>query len=759
MYKSRVIEAERQFEAVRQMMFQPEFQRKSAYRLLEFIEYLRNKNLNPVPYLLRLEDALPSMDDPRFFVGTDPSDLAPLYMRLKELQSDALFVKSSGFSNFIDSLKRHLVMLSAFVGDYQAIIGLAKGEAVQFGSVGDNEGVHPTLVFVDRRELLRKVLDYSEIRGNVKSDIHHVLHFWKSRFDHSHLFLYIPVQESGKDGLLRCINLENIAPHALPYDKVKTDVAVLGAVNASDNIADIPMSVARMELNRFALHLSKSFFKALVHFELGHILHDGDSSQLAITVLMFSGILHSTDQMEQYFPRPEIVFTGAISDSGEVLDVAEGSIEAKVNAAFFSWAEGMAVPSSQVDLFKGFRDKLQAKYPNRRLEIHPISVFQDFLYDRRLSEYRKHNTIGLAAKKVWKRRGVFSSSVTIAILLLIIFRLAYGPLDKNPVTIDFEGFEMVLKNIRGQEVNRIELTEQTHRVFRAGHLEFPFYTLMDVFGDGQNYLIYSELPQDSRDISYGFLRAVHPNTLDVLWEIPGNFTIHYPRKPEAGSNFIATHIHPYKNDLIIVFSERIYFTSLILRVNARTGELSSEKYVHIGGIEISKIVDNTLYISGASNAFRTGFIAALDLENLDGHGPLTPDYQMEGFGRGSEIAYMLIPHTKLGLNYRLRHPRTSFRHIDINSSRNEIQFGVFDAVLENNTRIDYHLYTNMNLVPKRIGTKDAFDQTMLDLVNEGVLSQTLDFEYFDHFIHNEIKYLFEDRWVNLSEYLQLTASD
>ena len=86
-----------------------------------------------------------------------------------------------------------------------------------------------------------------------------------------------------------------------------------------------------------------------------------------------------------------------------------------------------------------------------------------------------------AVRSVWRERRPIAVLVIVAMALLIA-RLVYGPLDKNPVKARFEGKKVSFENADGQVVQSIEVGART-----VGDATTPvrrFAAFQDVDGDG-----------------------------------------------------------------------------------------------------------------------------------------------------------------------------------------------------------------------------------------------------------------------------------
>ena len=776
-----IVNCEKELAKTRQRLSLPDAERLGLYVLSDFIQFLVDKKVNPEPYLLRLEKGLPKISDPRLITGIDPDQIWPLFYHLHQLiGSSEILQKSEAFSTFYKSLRQHLIMLLAFVGEVHAL----------FQIINDNIGpelvldrpVHSIKVSqFNRIEILDKIISDSGLSHKFKEELARIISFWNSRISHNTPTVFIPVCNNSEDGLLRKISLDLIDKHALPYDEFRTDVAVIGAEKSGSKFNEISSDVARNYINKYTPHLAKNHFKGLVHFDMGHLMHDGDSAQVGLALLIFCGILHHSDQQEMYFPRTSLAISGALDENGRVVSVDTNSIKAKVNACFFSWINTLVVPASQADEFVKYRDALAAKYPNRELDIIPIFSFDDTLHDRRISVHKRFNTVNQALRLAWKRRTSALAVTLIISLISVIGMMWYGPIDKNPVKYEVEGEVISLYNRNDVKVNEFLWNDYSSRRYIENkqlqeHQYIPI-GLFDLFGDGKNHLVLGTIPSSDQDFSSGKISAFDSITGDLIWEFTPHFEFDYPFKPNMNNAYMLINIFQTsinkKNKLVMIIRERNYFSNIIATVDPKTGKMDSDYYVHNGAIMAAYVFEDKDYpnpliaIGGIANYNNSGFVSILDLSNIKGHGPTSSDYVLNGHKRAKEIGYMVFPRTFIGEFIKDSHGRPSLHQIRINFDEEELTFAVADIFVSHLSNNQYGLsgvlglyyYTDFDLNIKRISTTDAYDQGVRALLNAGLIDSPPDHTYFQDFIQNEIKYYHNEQWISVAERRKLMSQD
>lgn len=768
-----LIQCEKELIKLKGVLKHPEAVRRGLLHLQHYLAFLQQNHIKAEPYVLRLEGDLPNLKDARLLIGTDPELLWNLYKSLSQLgEGSVQLMQSSRYYDFLLQIRQHLIMLLAFVGELQGIISVIRNR-FDTPLIAGRTDQALTVAFMDRRELLTKVLDDPGINDDLKKQIILILNFWKERTETRRPTIFIPVQEEGDYGLLRRISLDVIERHDLPYDTIRTDVALVGADSSKYELSEIPVTVARNQLQKITQHQREIYYKGLLHFELGHILHDGRSVHVAMALLILTGILKNQDHQDIYFPRNGVSFTGELSENGTLLPVDDGSIRAKVHAAFFSWIDMLAVPASQVDQFIDVRDELRQKYPNRKLDIHPVHQFEDVIYDRRLTQYRHISKVNKAVRYAWKNKLGAIGITTILILLTIVGRLVFGPLDKNPAFFEVERETIILYNKYNQETLRIQWDElmafNYHKLKEFGLETHRNIGLFDLFGTGRLDLVIGRQPNGYQNWDSGFITAINGITGEILWDHQLDFDLDYPNKPESGSNFMTTHIDMIvvnnKPRLMFTIRDRMYFPSIIFTADPKTGLKDPDYYVHSGVVEVVLLLNisddglEEIVISGHANYANRSFIAVLNINELRGHGPTTDEYILNGLERGREQHYLTLPKTVVGNALGKRHNRPQVRTMTYIRKSEELYIGFFD-ILRHETNIPpfdqqpapaYYLYADFSLNVRHISTSDDYDAAVNRLHQDGLIDIDIDADYFRRYINDEIKYYEDGNWVRLSE--------
>ncbi len=113
-----------------------------------------------------------------------------------------------------------------------------------------------------------------------------------------------------------------------------------------------------------------------------HDIIEGPSLGLAIAALCIANSIANSPARVQYRIRGSVALTGALDADGRVHPV-EGLRE-KVERAFYSPLEFVAVPAAQEEQASAIVAELRVTFPLRRLGIIPVRDLDDLFYQRRL---------------------------------------------------------------------------------------------------------------------------------------------------------------------------------------------------------------------------------------------------------------------------------------------------------------------------------------------------------------------------------------
>ncbi len=557
-------------------------------------------------------------------------------------------------------------------------------------------------------------------------------------------------------GALRHLHVQLYGP-AEGDDHLQVDVAVRETEN--QNVTEVPLVAARRLLQRRVSGMEERYLQGRLSFNQSHLQHEGRSAGLAIAALFYAAVLRHTHRRRRLRVRPEVVLTGDVTPDGTVQPVAEQGLSVKVRTAFFSPKTCLVVPEAQRDVAEAARDDLLGDFPHGALEIVGVDRLDALFYDRRLTHLKRIGWPRHTAQWLWDRRGTVALGTLIAGLLVVIVALLYGPIDKNPVQVAFEGAEMQLRNQAGQIVDRVSVGEKVVNQAQKSRKPYRAYDLYDITGDGRNEICWSQKTRtDPTGLPVVACRAVGASA--PLWRTSLKVDFSLPEKPAVQPNAFAP-VHLIVEDLdangrpevYLTAKHQPYFPGLVVQYDGHTGE-KKRQYVHAGHLNVHpKVLDldqngkvQELLIGGTSNAYDQAVAVVLDPRTMDGHGPVTPEYRFDGLPPATERAYLRFPYTPVGKRQQTAHPRV--RRIQPRTVPGRIRMEVLEGEYESQSANDQSfvlVHFNYALRPQTIGTSTHYDRLADLLVQRGRLDDIPDADDFAAY-RNRIQYWTGGGW-------------
>lgn len=530
-----------------------------------------------------------------------------------------------------------------------------------------------------------------------------------------------------------------------------------GALHANTkDLVDAPLSAARAWIDREYPGLRGRYLEGRLAFDWSHLRREGQSAGLAIASLCFTAALEETGQRRRLVLRPEATFTGTVSDEPKsdppgttstdvVRPVSEQGLAIKVQTAFYSPQDTLAVPAAQKAPAHRVLDQLLDRHPHGHLDIVGVSELRDVMDHRRLTERTETSWPRHAARRLWAHRGPAFAGTVIVVLVMALAALVYRPLDKTPVTADFEGEQMIVKNAGGAVIERISVGARVVRHVQRPNKHYTAYSFHDVTGDGQQDICWGQNTPDSEGGDYVACKEVGAE--EPLWRFPlDSLAAPFPNKPAVRAGryspagmVIRDLVGGDQPEVYVTTSHRPYFPSLFLQLDARTGE-EMGRYVHAGHFKAGPVPvdledDGTeeLLIGGYTNAYDQAAIAVLDPRRVAGHGPVTPEYAVSGHDRAAERAYIRFPQTKVGA---VQGDGVSVvRRIRVREDgRIEVQVRDGHAgSVERGDEAYILVYFDRSLRPQAVGTSSHYDRLADTLAQRGALDSEPDAEYFEQY--------------------------
>lgn len=718
------LDIDKRFQDLKYLLSFPSSARQRLFAIAAFLKMMTKSTISREPYLTELSEYLPNILAKADLTGCDPEEVLLLHDVMTVFRDYAIDLKG---------IKLAAITLFAYAGEIaKAVSVLQEGNLQPWVTEIQTDPSIPPLIRL--HQAVEKSTD--EKATSVLNKIEAV---WAKALSAADRSVVIPVvghslvrlqAEKGDSGLRR-VSVELLGESRNGKDQIHADVAVFGADTTPADIIAAPIAATRSLMTEKYPEAANHFVAGKLVFEDEHAMHEGLSANLGIAALTYCAILRFSMQREYYQIRPAVAITGAIDEKGHVQEVTSETLPEKATAAFFSWIEYLVLPKSQLPVAEETLHRLTEKYPHRTLTLVGVTNLRDVFFDRRLSERVRVPLLKHAARKVWRRRVPIAAAV-IVFLIVALWRVWYGPLDKNPVGFEFDGEMLFIKNKQGQTVDEIWVGETIARIGKDDDLRRPrrvFVTFADVDRDGMSEVIWVANYRPTTITC----KKIGEKTL--LWSKGMEKTLSFPRNADVqGKEFApdALIAGDFDNNGTpeVIFNARLtpFFPGIVMKLDAATGQELAH-YVHIGHLvdmlpwDLDGDGVTEILLCGINNALRSACIVVLDPRFMSGHSPLTSEYQVDGYDPGTERAYIRIPRTVVGEAFSLRAKYNHARRIFYEDSTTFIVH--FMDVSINADRQEDRLsaslwgYFKTDLTIASIGTGDDFDVLYEDLMTRG----------------------------------------
>jgi hypothetical protein len=390
-------------------------------------------------------------------------------------------------------------------------------------------------------------------------------------------------------------------------------------------------------------------------------LLEGDSMELGLAAGAACGIMRVVGFKEEYAVRPDVALTGCVDASGAVGPVDEEALAVKVEACLFSPVRILVVPKDQEEAAQSVLRRLTAAIGEGSTPMAPglmivgVHTLEEVFQDRRLTASRHVPVYLRAVRAVWNRRRLVAVAI-ILVMAVAIARLVYGPLDKRPAQVSFEGVSMIVKNAEDQVIRRVEVGERT--VIHAHQDLARYATLADVNDDGFKEVVYLVAPPGKADEAF-VVRCWSAKGDRVLWSTPVTASTVFPLHPSGtGIRYYARQViaDDCDGDGVVdvwVSANSSSFANIILKLDGQSGAIRGT-YLHPGHLSAIAVMDlhgdgmKEVLAVGVNNAFLSACLVVLDPRDPEGVGPVQGSYVPEGVPSAHHLCYLLIPRTMVG---------------------------------------------------------------------------------------------------------------
>jgi len=735
-------------------------------RFFEFEALLDGEAVKYQSYLVQLMDMLPVFTLPITWSGLDPEVLSRYADSIEEI---SVTIGREPPINVVQRLRQAAFLQYICVSEpVRAVSELKKitGITVPLGFTTKKPGGTTRSNLHKLKSWLQDILSSKPIAAKTGEVLNQCIQDIRALTQEREFSVAIPVVErnsagdedarSFRFGRLRTLTLHD-SGESKNEDQIIRSFPITGAEPISSlNKGPVSAVPRRMAEEKYPF-LKGRYYRAHLQYEVNGANHQGESSDVAISALWYSFLIEKAESREQVRLTGQAAITGTLNDKGYIGDVDTDGIEWKTRAAFFSWIEILVVPMGQYSQFDRYLTQLKKEYPSKKCILIGINSIEEIFYDRRLALYYQESRFKQSLKKLKKEKFKTVGIPLIVVLLLVIARLMYGPIDQNPESMTFIDNFIEIKNMDGLTLKRLPHRDRID-TYTSGQA-----LLYDVDNDSYKDLVYDYV---SEEINNGnpVLRAWSSPGDSLLWQSDINLNYNYPRQliPEF-TNLRVIEIdlaQSIKGPRVVVSARSTqYFQGVILIYDAESGELLSE-YVNAGIITDMLATDRNrdgiseILIVGINNAYWSSFIAELNIDEGHGYSPATSDYIPEGIQKANEELYALLPKSMVG-EYLTPIDKYNFAR----EIRYDPQMSEFLVIVTEGRRyfdgdefdVEILFHFDDALKPSGIGTSDAYDVAARDFYREGKIPIEPNFDYFEA-LQDSILYWTGDEFVPTQEY-------
>jgi hypothetical protein len=353
-------------------------------------------------------------------------------------------------------------------------------------------------------------------------------------------------------------------------------------------------------------------------------------------------------------------------------------------------------------------------------------------------------------RMVWRQRRPIAAAMFL-VLLAVIWKLWYGPLDREPVELEFRGEMMLFENKHGETLEEYNIGFDFPGYFGGGPFD-RYCALLDVDGDGIEEAVWMQPSAQGAGSWIVCCKALGEDSL--RWEVSLQRKLVFPAQGETAENFRARMILAGDFDAdgsgeVIVITYHDHFPSYVMALDASTGAIKST-YVHVGHLSDGVAADldddgiQEILLCGINNAFNEACLVVLDPRFMEGHGPLTEAYRVEGFDQAYERAYILIPKTILGNAIPIERYNRGNK-IEVHVETRDFRLAVDDQKEDPKYMGTVYGLFGFDLRPKSFTTGSDYDVSTARLFSERRISRYPDKAYFDNF-KKTLRYWDGDSW-------------
>lgn len=479
----------------------------------------------------------------------------------------------------------------------------------------------------------------------------------------------------------------------------------------------------------------------------------GGSIGFAAAVLTYSQLLKPIVQREQKAIPGSVAFTGTVDASGNIGAVNNSTVSDKVQRAFYSHVDILALPEANLDEARTYLKQLNAEYPLRRLRLVSYERLANALTSHDVVRAEKVCFAEFATKKAMKYSRSIKLQIPILIgLLYFLFCLVYPKawvfFDRNPYSVELtqSGFSVLNQK-------RVELWSESFECHPL-NAELP-PIVRDLNGDSKNEVLFlPSTPSNSECQIPAYLHAFNWRG-DSLFAVPCAILGATPPDTSLDQHYSVQPLELAVSNSGLVIVTQVYGPG---RTHFKFWNSSGEMlgwYVnagHYGGVgkNFAYDADGKLYFLSFNNLADRASLIVLKPDSCEG---LSPPYTGSSSRTrpGTQLQYILFPRSDVNLALN-----SVYSHADGICILHE---GLLQAEIKEGDNLkpvlQYYIDNNCRVIG--VNPTDAFTKVRRKLVKDQLL-EPMTSTYYDD-LRDSVLYWQNSAWVSECELRLLDISD
>lgn len=514
---------------------------------------------------------------------------------------------------------------------------------------------------------------------------------------------------------------------------------------------------------KLALKLSRKYIKkpfqyheVVISFDKRFGFYEGNSLGAALTLAFLEEILRFYNPTYIIDINEKCVFTGGVTETGEIINTGQEIIKRKLAAVFFSEQNVFVVPKDDEDDANFVLKELIKEYPKRRFNIVGVENIEDILNRRDLVDITKQKVIVRTGKFI-KRNWV--SAAAIILLALLFGYLFVMDWDDNPATLTADGSILYIKNKNGKNL-WTKLVNVSKAEIQSNYYYSKAAKVVDINNDKLNEIIICrERDPGTNLIKNSAMVICYNSGGEEVWNYIFQDTVLSDREilnTEYTINLLDTVTFQGQKSLLLYASNDPSFSSAIFRLDLKTGKRLPGTFWASGHIMDGMVKDidhdgkKEIVGVGYENGYEDIVFFAYELDTLIKVRPTTEQYLIRNYPVSKMKSYIRFPKTDFDNYYETRTPGYNINSFSKDINNLKYIFSTTLPRTSDEAAVGYEINYDLKNINVVIGSTFRIQRDTL--VAHGKLNQPYtDTETYKEILRNNILYWKDGKWVRINQ--------